>query len=173
MLAASYLTDEGYTGFTICQRSTARRENLRKQCAGFHVQVVGPEQLEKAYQDSLNDNNSDFGFDVVFESTGNTAAVQNCLNYIKPGGKLVIFGCCPSHEKMELSPFDVYFRELTIVGSFIQPNTYKRAIDKIVSLNKNDRLDFDILKVKTYSLKDYKEALSELKSKTITKAIIV
>ena len=77
------------------------------------------------------------------------------------------------NEKIQVSPFDIYFKELTIVGSFIQPNTYERALEKIISLNRQNRLDFDVLKIQTYSLSDYQKALYDLSSKSITKAIIV
>ena len=124
-----------------------------------------------AYEESQGARS--FGFDVIFESTGNPEAVENALKYLKHGGKLVIFGCCPMNEKIQVSPFDIYFKELTIVGSFIQPNTCERALEKIISLNRQNRLDFDVLKIQTYSLSDYQKALYDLSSKSITKAIIV
>ena len=170
-LAASLLIDEGFTDFTVCQRSQARQENIRKQCAGFSVEVISPDQLENAYDESHGARS--FGFDVIFESTGNPEAVENAMKYLKHGGKMVIFGCSPVDENIKVSLFEIFRKELTIVGSFIQPNTYERALEKIISLNRQNRLDFDVLKIQTYSLSDYQKALYDLSSKSITKAIIV
>jgi L-iditol 2-dehydrogenase len=44
------------------------------------------------------------------------------------GGIVVFFGVCPIGQTIPLEPNAVYFRELTIVGSYVNPNTFQRAI---------------------------------------------
>ena len=68
-----------------------------------------------------------YGFDVVIDATGVARVMQESLRFVKPGGTYVVFGVCAPHDKIEFSPFDVYRRDLTIVGSFAIRRTYDRA----------------------------------------------
>ena len=170
-LAATLLTDEGFRNFTVCQRSKPRQDSLRRQLAGFGIEVKSPDELEEDYQKNKDDRSR--GFDVILEATGNPEAVEKALSYLKYGGKLVIFGCCPSDAKIEVSPFSIYWKELTIAGSLIQPNTYRRAVEKVISLQRQGRLDLDVLRIGKFHLGEYQIALDKLNSKELSKAIIV
>jgi NADPH2:quinone reductase len=48
---------------------------------------------------------------------------------VKRGGRVTVFGVAPTASKVEASPFDVYFRELKIVGTYaLTKNAFRRAI---------------------------------------------
>ena len=49
------------------------------------------------------------------------------LKYAKNGGKYLVFGVCGPHDKVEISPFEIYRRDLEIIGSFAIRRTYDRA----------------------------------------------
>jgi len=49
------------------------------------------------------------------------------------GGTVVILGVMPQGAKLEIEPFDVLFRELRVLGSFLNPFTHRRAADLIAS----------------------------------------
>lgn len=68
-----------------------------------------------------------YGFDVVIDATGVARVLQDSLKYVKNGGTYLVFGVCGPHDKVELSPFEIYRRDLTIVGSFAIRRTYDRA----------------------------------------------
>lgn len=68
-----------------------------------------------------------WGFDVVIEATGNAKAVQAAIPFVKNGGKLVIFGVCSPNDTISISPFEIYRRDLEIIGSFAIRRTYDRA----------------------------------------------
>jgi len=51
----------------------------------------------------------------------------------KPGGTAVILGVMAQGAKISIEPFDVLFRELRVLGSFINPFTHKRAADLVSS----------------------------------------
>ena len=61
------------------------------------------------------------GFDVVIDSTGAPSSVQSAIPYVKNAGTLLIFGVCPRAARVEFSPYEVYFREISSVGSFAFP----------------------------------------------------
>jgi D-arabinitol dehydrogenase (NADP+) len=68
-----------------------------------------------------------WGFDVVIEATGNPAAVQAAIPFVKNGGKLLVFGVCSPNDTITISPFEIYRRDLEIIGSFAIRRTYDRA----------------------------------------------
>ena len=61
------------------------------------------------------------GYEPVIDATGSVRALTSAVQPAKNGGALLIFGVCPKGEKMEISPFDVYSRDLTILGIFLDP----------------------------------------------------
>lgn len=68
-----------------------------------------------------------YGFDVVIDATGVARVLTESLKYVKNGGKYVVFGVCGPNERVEISPFEIYRRDLEIIGSFAIRRTYDRA----------------------------------------------
>ncbi len=87
------------------------------------------------------------------------------------GAKLVLFGCCPEKSEIRIDPFEIYNKELTIVGSHINPNTFPKAIKMVRDMGSSGYLDFNKLCVKKYGLQDYPAAIDALKNGEIAKAV--
>ena len=51
----------------------------------------------------------------------------------RKGGKVVVFSFAPEGEKAGLVPFDVLSKELTIMGAWVNPYSYSRALDVLTS----------------------------------------
>ncbi|WP_438026322.1 zinc-dependent alcohol dehydrogenase family protein [Sorangium sp. So ce233] len=68
-----------------------------------------------------------YGFDVVIDATGIARVLGDSLQYVKNGGRYLVFGVCGPHDKIEISPFEIYRRDLEIIGSFAIRRTYDRA----------------------------------------------
>ncbi len=68
-----------------------------------------------------------YGFDVVIDATGVARVMQDSLKYVKSGGRYLVFGVCGPQDKIEISPFEIYRRDLEIIGSFAIRRTYDRA----------------------------------------------
>jgi len=74
------------------------------------------------------------GADVVIEAAGVTATYEAALAIVRPGGRLLAFGAPPATASIPLRPFDVFAKELTIVGSYASAyETWPQAIDLIAS----------------------------------------
>ncbi len=73
------------------------------------------------------------GADVIFECAGVAETVAQAPKLAKSGGTVVIVGVMPKGEKVEIEPLDLLFRELKILGSFVNPFTHRRAADLIAS----------------------------------------
>ncbi len=73
------------------------------------------------------------GADVILECAGVAETVAQAPKLAKSGGTVVIVGVMPKGAKAEIEPFDLLFRELKILGSFVNPFTHRRAADLIAT----------------------------------------
>ncbi len=80
------------------------------------------------------------GADCVIEAVGSIRTYQEAFEMVRRGGTIVAYGAAPSTEEMELRPFDIYSKELTVVGSYA--GTYATWPDAI-ELIRSGRFDPD------------------------------
>ena len=74
-----------------------------------------------------------FGADIVIEAVGTPKTIEQAVTLTKKSGRIVIFGFAPEGEKANFIPFDILSKELTIMGSWVNPYTYSRALDILAS----------------------------------------
>ncbi len=58
------------------------------------------------------------GADYVIEAVGAIPTYQQAFQMVRRGGTVVAYGAAPSNATLDLKPFDIYSKELTIVGSY-------------------------------------------------------
>jgi threonine dehydrogenase-like Zn-dependent dehydrogenase len=73
------------------------------------------------------------GVDVVLECAGVGETVVQATKLVRPGGTAVILGVMPQGETVAVEPFDLLFREVKLVTSFLNPYTHRRAADLIAA----------------------------------------
>lgn len=74
------------------------------------------------------------GADFVIEAVGAVPTYQQAFQMVRRGGTLVTYGAAPAHAVMEIKPFEIYSKELTIVGSYAGTyDTWIKAINLISS----------------------------------------
>ena len=74
-----------------------------------------------------------YGFDVVTEATGSPTVISQLVQYATPGGKILYYGVAPDEARVEISPYDVFRRDLTILGSFSLLGTVPQALQWLAS----------------------------------------
>ena len=52
------------------------------------------------------------------DATGVASVVERCTQFAKYGGKIAVFGVCDEVDRINLSPYEVYRKELKIIGTF-------------------------------------------------------
>lgn len=73
------------------------------------------------------------GADVVIECAGVPDTMRQSTAVAARGGTVVLLGVMSQGATIPLEPFDLLFRELKVVGSFLNPFTQRRAADLIAS----------------------------------------
>ena len=89
--------------------------------------------MNESLPDRLRELLGTDGADVVVECVGNTIATAQAFQAAKRGTSILLFSVPKSGATHPLSLEDVYQKELTIVGSMINPDTHERAVQLINS----------------------------------------
>lgn len=109
------------------------------------------------------------GFDVVIDCTGVTAAIKDGLKHVMPGGTFLQFGVANEGAKVEIEPFWIYNKEITIVGSMAVLHSFDRAVE----LFANGVLNAEVMISDRYPLDQYEQALTAFKSGKGRKTIVL
>lgn len=130
---------------------------------GFN-HVYGPNIIKEKIAEKTQQ-----GVDLVIEAVGSKVTTQESFRLIRKGGTIVIFGVAPEEETVDIYPFDIYKRELTIKGSYVNPFVSERAI-KLLAAGK---VNVKPLITDKHSLEKLPELLAEVPSKDSIKSMIV
>ena len=106
--------------------------------------------------------------DCVIECVGKTAAVAQAFSAAGRGTKILLFSVPGVDSCYSLPLFDVYSRELTIMGSMINPDTHLRAVNLI----NNRKIELGRLVTHCYGLKDLEKAILTQMSNESMKVVI-
>lgn len=109
------------------------------------------------------------GFDVVIDCTGVTAAIKDGLKHVMPGGTFLQFGVANEGAKVEIEPFWIYNKEITIVGSMAVLHSFDRAVE----LFSSGVLNSEVMISDRYPLDKYEDALLAFKSGRGRKTIVL
>lgn len=77
------------------------------------------------------------GFDVVIDATGVPKCVEQGIKLVKYAGKMIVFGACPTGSTATIDPFDIYFRDIQIIGSY----ALEKTLGQSISMLQNGALD--------------------------------
>lgn len=121
-------------------------------------EAIKPEELE-----SKRD-----GFDIVIECVGRKESMTQAVNMAKKGGTVLLFGVSAPDTKIEVQPFDIFSKELTIKGSFINPHTHDLAI----SLVQQGKIQIKPLLSHQFSMQELPKVMSNYPSLKVMKGII-
>lgn len=88
---------------------------------------------------AVSDNSELTTYDLAVDATGIPAVAESLISFTNSGGNIIFYGVCPKDAKISISPFEIFRRQLTIVGSH--------------SLNKNIPEAIEVLKHQESKLK--------------------
>jgi 2-desacetyl-2-hydroxyethyl bacteriochlorophyllide A dehydrogenase len=95
------------------------------------------------------------GWELVVDATGAGPAIQDGLGRVAPGGTFLQFGVSAYATRVQIEPYRIYNKEITITGSMAVLHSYERAAD----LFAGGILDPGIFISDRLPLEDYVDAL--------------
>lgn len=107
-------------------------------------------------------------YDLVIECAGRQATSEKAVDLAGKGGEVLLFGVPSPDTKIQLPAYEIFSKELTIAGSFINPFTLEEA----VSLLSAGAIKVAPLLSHELSLAEVPEVLADFGKLGITKAIV-
>lgn len=105
-------------------------------------------------EEQLRDSYSD-GFEYVIDVTGDPKAIEVGIRLTKKTGTMMIFGVCPEGSEITVDPYEIYLKEMKIIGSKMPPLTLGRAVKVIES----GKIDYQTIVSHLMPLEKLEEAL--------------
>ncbi len=130
LILAQLLKHAGASKLVVAAPSTSKLELAAQLAADDTVQVDkrDPSKHTRQLQEKYPD-----GFDIVVDATGVASVTEQMPLFATFGAKLVVYGVCGEQERISISPYEIFRKELRLIGSFAQTHCFGRAVDFIES----------------------------------------
>ena len=156
---------QGPSQIIVSEGISQRRKLAKARGADF---VVDPMRTDPVNE--VRKITSGQGADVVIEAVGSPQTTEQAIQMARKGGIVNIFGVANTNAFSQIKPFDIYFRELTVVGTYaVTLDTFNRAAKLLAS----GRLDIDYLLTEELPLCELEKAIEMMKKKKGLKKQIV
>ena len=161
-LALQVMKMYGATALTMIEPIADRRDMAQRHGAEHVIDPLTEDQGERA--DDITDGR---GYDIVIDASGSVRAVKGLLD-IAAKGATVVYGAMYPHDfEMPLNLSDyLYLKELTLMGVFVSPYAFPRALQIL------PHLDLADLTQSVFDLEDAAEAFAVHVSGTFPKVIL-
>jgi D-arabinitol dehydrogenase (NADP+) len=121
-----------------------------------------------ADMDTLKSANP-YGFDIVVEATGAPTVLEKAIEYVRKGGKLVVYGVYDEKVKIAWSPFLIWENEITVLASFCSMGHMPHVMEYVNA----GKLKLEGIVNKTYRIEEWAECLEAVRKQEVVKAAIV
>lgn len=158
----------GYREVVVTELLKGRQKIAQRLDFGF--QVVHPEILVSESRNAKLDGDEDWGFDIVIDCSGDPNTLEQGVQWLRQGGKFLLFGISPAGSEAKIDPHEVYAKELKIIASRINPFTFSSSMQIVQDMGER-YLSFGKLGIRTFQLQEFTAALEVQRSGEISKAV--
>jgi len=109
------------------------------------------------------------GFDVVIDATGRANVIQELPLLARNGARIVYYGVADEKDLVSVSPFEVFRRELTIMGSFTEVDSFPEALAAF----RAGAIRIDGLITHRFPVTEYAQALEAMRADRSAHKIVV
>lgn len=146
LMAVVLAKAEGAAAVRVVEPHPARRAAAAD--LGATQVVADPAQLEQEL------------FDLALDASGHPVAIGQAIDLLGPRGRLIQMGVASPAASVALRPYDVFAKELSIIGSNSLAEKYDESAERMVDLHEA----LAPLITATYPLEQYAEALAAASS---------
>lgn len=108
-------------------------------------------------------------FDVVIDATGRANVIEELPRLARNGGRIVYYGVADEADLVRVSPFEIFRRELTIMGSFTEVDSFPDALAAF----RAGAIRTDGLITHRFSVDDYGRALETMRTDRSAHKIVI
>ncbi|KAJ5727062.1 hypothetical protein N7493_004882 [Penicillium malachiteum] len=169
LILAQPLLQNGRCHMVIAAPAGVKMELAKSlDAADEYVELPRDSQASAARMEELAADHP-YGFDIVVEATGNSEILQNAINFVTKGGKLVVYRVYGDEDLVSLSPNKIVKEEINVIGSFSRVYKFPAAIAYL----DERRVKVEGIVNKVFKHEEWQDCLDAMKSKFVIKAAIV
>ena len=150
---------QGAAKIIVSEPATGKRSRLLELGAHEVVQPTNPETVRQLMNIA----------DVVIECVGRKESMELAINAARKGGQILMFGVSSPDTLINVSPFAIFSKELSIKGSFINPYTHEEAISFI----RQNIVQIEPLISHCFLLDDIPEVMGKYSQMNVTKGVVI
>ncbi|KAL4918263.1 chaperonin 10-like protein [Aspergillus aurantiobrunneus] len=166
LILAQLLRMNGGCHVVVCAPEGLKMELAKSLGAGD--EYVGLSRQDPSAQFNKLKADNPYGFDIVVEATGNVKILEDSINYVRRGGKLVVYGVYANKDRVSWPPSKIFGDEIQIIGSFSEVYKFPAAIDYLDS----GKVKVTGIVNKVYKIEQWEECLEAMRNKSAIKAAI-
>lgn len=152
ILMTQLIKNGGAGNVVVCASSKEKLELIQKN--GYAKTVLMDRNDYSKHTNALKEKFPK-GFDIVIDATGAPKVLEQCFNFPKKGGKVIIYGVCGSEDTITVNPYFLFSNEIKILGSFAQTHCFDRAVKFL----EEGVIKVDDLVAKHYTLDQFDEVM--------------
>jgi threonine dehydrogenase-like Zn-dependent dehydrogenase len=99
-------------------------------------------------------------FNLSLDASGHPAAISSAISVLGQRGRHIQMGVAAPHAKVDLIPYDVYAKEITIIGSASLARQYENAVNRMGELGPK----LSLLVTGRFKLEQINEAIDAMRS---------
>ena len=103
---------------------------------------------------------------IVIDAVGLPKTFTASLELVRRGGKCVMVGVSPPATQVPMTPYTLFWKELTIIGSHMRLFNFQRTIDLL------PRLQIENLLMNFYSLENLLETIKSVENNRVLKPLV-
>lgn len=145
--------------------SIEMREQRRELARRFGADIV-VDPRDEQFSAILDEASSGDGFPFVVDAVGSSSVLQSALAICSRGANVLLFGVAHPDDEAVVRPNDIYAREISILGTALNPSTHRRAANLLPSLPLQE------LEVGFFPLDDIEGALQAQRDGTFDKVFM-
>ncbi|HME56493.1 MAG TPA: zinc-dependent alcohol dehydrogenase family protein [Candidatus Lokiarchaeia archaeon] len=104
------------------------------------------------------------GAEVVVDAAGAPQTLSMAFNIVQNCGTIVVFGVPPEHLELPIKMYDIYRREISVVGSFTNPYTNEQALKMMAT----GKIKYDKILTHPIALDQVEDAILKMRDRTET-----
>lgn len=108
------------------------------------------------------------GWGLVIDATGAPSAISDGLSRVRRGGTFLQIGVAAPDHTVELAPYELFSRELTVVGSMTTRNSFPRALTMLGT----GAIDSSLITGEPLALSGFAHAIELAQSGEIPKVVV-
>ncbi|RDW70613.1 zinc-dependent alcohol dehydrogenase family protein [Aspergillus mulundensis] len=166
LILAQLLRLNGGCHVVVCAPEGLKMELAKSLGAGD--EYIGLSRQDPSTQFNKLKADNPYGFDIVVEATGNVKILEDSINYVRRGGKLVVYGVYSNKDRVSWPPSKIFGDEIQIIGSFSEVYKFPAAIDYLDS----GKVKVSGIVNKVYRIEQWEECLEAMRNKSAIKAAI-